>query len=394
VDYWALRERGSRRAVPEEHLMNHVIARSALAALVGAAAGLPWLAAGTAEAATAVVYVSPAGSARAADHSCGTAAFRSVQAAVSAVPAHGTVIVCRGTYPESVTIGKALTLAGRAGAVIDAAGQPYGVGTAASWVTVSHLTVENASVGGTLADGIVTAGLVNGKMVPGDHVTITGDVTVGNAGSGIDLNSTSYSAAIGNRSTGNAVGVNVSDDFGQAATHNSLIGNTASANPGGCGIALADHTGHGISRNLVERNTASDNGLGSPTGTAASSGSGVILAGSTGGVFDNTVIGNTFNGNGHAGFDVHAHAPGLNFSGNIVAGNRIGVNNLRTSENDALSTGVYLCDASPLTITVIGNVIARDHYGVFAAGGPVTVTGLRANAYEQVTADLGTSPTF
>jgi hypothetical protein len=261
-------------------------------------------------------------------------------------------------------------------------------------VTVSHLTVENASVGGTLADGIVTAGLVNGKMVPADHVTIARDVTVGNAGSGIDLNSTSHSAAIGNRSTGNAVGVNVSDDFGRPATHDSLIGNTASLNPGGCGIALADHTGQGISHNLVERNVADDNGLGSPTGTAASSGSGVILAGSTGGVFDNAVIGNTFAGNGHAGLDVHAHAPGLNFGGNVVAGNRIGVNNLRTSEGDALTTGVYLGDASPLSITVIGNVIARDHYGVFAAGGPVTVTGIRANTYRQVAAELGTSPTF
>jgi len=168
----------------------------------------------------------------------------------------------------------------------------------------------------------------------------------------------------------------------------------ADDNAGGCGIALADHTGKGISHNRVIGNVSDDNGLGTPTGTAASAGSGVILAGATGGVFDNTVSGNTFDGNGHAGFDVHAHAPGMNLTGNVVTGNWIGENNLRGSEGDTDTTGVYLGDASPLTITVRGNVISDDHFGIFAAGGPVTVNGAQANVYEGVTTDLGTSPTF
>jgi nitrous oxidase accessory protein NosD len=340
------------------------------------------------------VYVSPAGAAGAADRSCDTAAFSSVQAAVSAVATRGTVFVCAGTYDESVTVSKSLTLAGRRGAVIDASGHGYGVGVAASHVTVSGLTVEDASVGGTLADGIVTAGLVGGTMTPANYVTIIGDVTRGNAGSGIDLNSTTGSSVIGDVSDGNSVGINVSDDFLQPASGNAIIGSTANDNAGGCGIALADHTGKGISGNRVIGNVSNDNGLGTPTGTAASAGSGVILAGATGGVFDNTISGNMFDGNGHAGFDVHAHAPGMNLAGNVVTGNWIGVNNLRGSEGDTGTTGVYLGDASPLAITVRGNVINGDYFGVFAAGGPITINGAQQNVYEHVTTDLSTSPTF
>jgi hypothetical protein len=383
--------------------MEGKLMRQALTWLLAAGVtGLPWLAPGIANAAVAhssapsrgTVYVSPAGKAGAADRSCGTAAFSSVQAAVDAVAARGTVIACAGTYDESVTITKSLTLAGRHGAVIDASGHSYGVGVAASYVTVSGLTVENASVGGTLADGIVTAGLVGGTMTPGNYVAIVGDVTEDNAGSGIDLNSTTGSSAIGDVSKGNSVGINVSDDFEQPAADNAIIGNVADDNAGGCGMALADHTGKGISHNRVIGNVSDDNGLGSPTGTAASAGSGVILAGATGGVFDNTVSGNTFDGNGHAGFDVHAHAPGMNLTGNVVTGNWIGENNLRGSEGDPDTTGVYLGDASPLTITVRGNVISDNHFGMFAAGGPVTISGAQQNAYEDVTTDLGTSPAF
>jgi nitrous oxidase accessory protein NosD len=375
--------------------MGLAFVRPVLITMVGAAAALPWLAPGTASAAPSTVYVSPAGSAGAAGYSCATAAYQSVQAAVDAVPAGGTVVVCAGTYAESVTIGESLHLEGRGEATIDAAGQRYGVGIAASYVTVSGLTVENASVGGTLADGIVTAGLVGGNMVPADHVTITGDVTKDNDGSGIDLNSTSGSAAIGNRSVGNAVGINVSDDFDQPAAHNQISGNVANDNPGGCGIALADHTGKGIYDNVVTGNVSDDNGLGTPSAPNASAGSGVILAApAAGGVYDNVIAGNTFDGNGHAGFDVHAHAPGLNFSGNIVTGNRIGVNNLRTSEGDPDSTGVYLGDASPLTITVVGNVISGDHFGIFAAGGPVTVRGARDNEFQHVTVQSASTPVF
>jgi hypothetical protein len=372
--------------------------------VVAGVTGLPWLAPGFANAAVThpaslwpspgTVYVSPAGVTGAADQSCGTAAFSSVQDAVNAVPAEGTVIVCAGTYDESVTIAQSMTLAGRPGAVINATGQDYGVGVGASYVTVSGLTVENASANGLLSDGIITAGEVNGGVAIGNHVTIIGDTTENNAGSGVDLNSTTGSSAIDDVSKGNSVGFNVSDDFGLPATDNSIIGSIAEDNSGGCGIALADHTGAGISGNRVIGNISDDNGLGSPTGTDASAGSGVILAGIAGGIFDNTIAGNTFNGNGHAGVDVHAHVPGMNMTGNVITGNWIGVNNLRGSENDPDTTGIYLGDASPMTITVRDNFVSGDYYGVFESGGPITVNSVGDNFYTGVTSVLGTSPTF
>src|ERR1700722_7435524 len=75
-------------------------------------------------------FVSPAGSSAQHDHSCASAAFSSVQAAVTGTRPGGTVVVCKGVYHESVTVTKRLILAGRRGAVIDAAGQPYAIGLA------------------------------------------------------------------------------------------------------------------------------------------------------------------------------------------------------------------------------------------------------------------------
>lgn len=58
------------------------------------------------------------------------------------------------------------------------------------------------------------------------------------------------------------------------------------------------------------------------------------------------------------------------------------------------TAGVYLGDASPLTITVRGNVISDSRFGLSPAGGPITVNGVGDNLYEHVATVLGTSPTF
>jgi parallel beta-helix repeat protein len=368
------------------------------AALAGAALSVSGLFATAASAGQDAVYVAPGGSAGAGDWSCSTAAYSSVQAAVEAAPLHGTVVVCPGVYQTSVTVDRAVNLHGYRGAVIDAKGQPYGIGVAVSWVTVSGLTVENASdtANGSPADGIITAGFVKGVPHAADHVTITGDTVTDNVGSGIDLNSTSYSVADNNQAYGNGVGINMSDDLGAAAAHNRITGNVSNDNPGGCGIALADHTGAGVFDNVIAGNTANDNGLGTPSAPNASAGSGIILADpgtKGGGVYGNLVTDNTFEGNGHGGVDVHAHAPGLNFSGNVITGNWIGRNNLRTDSHDLKTTGIYLADASPLAITVAGNTIDNDYYGIFIAG-KVTVVAWKHNCFEAVTTPLGRYPTY
>ena len=140
------------------------------------------------------MFVSTTGGAGAADHSCATAAYSSIQDAIEAAPLHGTVIVCPGTYDQSATVDRAVNLVGVGNPVINATGQVYGIGVATSWVTVRGFTVENAS-NPMLGDGIITAGFVNGTPVPANHVTIIDDAALNNLGNGIDLNSTSYSAA-------------------------------------------------------------------------------------------------------------------------------------------------------------------------------------------------------
>jgi nitrous oxidase accessory protein NosD len=152
-----------------------------LAGVVLAGGGLA-ATAGAASASPATVYVAPSGQAGAPGWSCHSAAYSSIQAAVEAAPLHGTVVVCPGVYKTSVTVDRAVNLHGKPGAVINAAGQPYGIGVAASWVTVSGLTVENSSVlnDSSPADGIITAGFVKGVPKPADHVTITGNTVKGN----------------------------------------------------------------------------------------------------------------------------------------------------------------------------------------------------------------------
>jgi nitrous oxidase accessory protein NosD len=343
------------------------------------------------------VYVSPNGSASESGSSCRYAKYNAIQAAIEAAPLGGTVVVCEGTYPGMVTVDRRVTLAGMHGATIDATGDVYGVGVSASYSTVTGLTVENASPlnpPNQIADGIVTIGLTQNGPVAADHVKIIHNIVTGNLGSGIDLNSTSHSVAIGNVANGNGVGINVADDLGLPATHNTVAHNVANQNFGGCGIALADHSGAGVSDNLVIGNVANDNGLSTPTAPDASAGSGVILASPepNGIVTGNLIAHNEFSGNGHAGVVVHAHAPGADFSGNVISYNLIGTNNLRTDENDTQTTGIYLGSAVPQTITVSGNKIHDDYYGIFTSG-PVTVTG-KPNYFQNVTEETGSAPTF
>ena len=344
------------------------------------------------------VYVSLNGSASKSGHSCKQAKYSSIQDAIEAAPIKGTVVVCKGTYPGGVNVDRRVILAGKPGATIDASGDSYGIGVSASYATVVGLTVKNAGPldpdNGQLADGIVTVAFGPNGPVVADHVKIIKNVVTGNLGSGIDLNSTSHSLAFGNRANANGVGINIGDDLGKPASNNKVAFNVANKNFGGCGIALADHTGAGVTDNLVAFNVANDNGLSTPTAPDASAGSGVILASPVPNavVTGNEIRLNKFSGNGHAGVVVHAHAPGANFSGTVIAKNLIGTNNVRTDENDLQTTGIYLGSLAPQSFTVTGNQIHDDYYGIYLSG-PVTITD-KHNRFHHVTQKVGTFPTF
>src|SRR6478609_6799619 len=90
------------------------------------AAGVVVAGAGVASAGTwrhqsQTLYVSARAKPGNSDQSCRSAAFRTIQSAVNAAPAGGTVVVCAGTYHEQVVVSKPLSLNGEH-ATIDQAG--------------------------------------------------------------------------------------------------------------------------------------------------------------------------------------------------------------------------------------------------------------------------------
>ena len=342
------------------------------------------------------VYVAPKGATKKNDKSCKQAKYNSIQTAIEAAKLKATVVICRGTYPGGVNLDRRVNLVGKPGATVDANGDAYGIAVSASSTAIARLTVKNANEANMIDDGIVTVGFDSSgnPTGPADHVKVIGNVLTGNLNSGIDLNSTAHSVAFGNKSNGNGIGINVADDLGVPATKNLIALNVTNQNTGGCGIALADHSGAGVTDNVVLKNVSNNNGLSTPTAPDASAGSGVILAAPipNGIVTGNLITQNKFSGNGHAGVVIHAHAPGDDFSGTVISRNLIGTNNVRQDENDTQTTGIYLGSLSPQTVTVTGNQIHDDYYGIFMSG-PVQVTN-KKNKFHNVTQKTGTFATF
>jgi Right handed beta helix region len=374
------------------------IRRTALIGVAAVAAATA-MGTGTASAGTGphTLYVGPhAGSSPARyGSSCQHPDASTIQAGVDAVTRGGTVVVCAGTYQESVSIHQKLTLQGRHGAVVDATGKPYGIGIGADHVTVSGLTVENAGVGvqpppegapPSPNDGILTAAFTDRGPVAGNYARIIDVVATGNTGAGIDVNSTHGTLVEHSRSVRNgAVGINVADDLGLPSNDNKILDNVTTDNKTGCGVALADHTGAGINRNLVAGNTADRNGLGA-------GGAGLLIAtplnpsGPPAVIKDNVFLGNEAHGNAHAGFELHIHAPGNTISGNKVIANRFGTNNTLGDWEDTSTTGVFLGSNSPTSIELVGNTITGDVYGIYQAG-PVDLHA-HATTFHGVTTPL------
>jgi parallel beta-helix repeat protein len=338
------------------------------------------------------VYVSHSGK------SCAKPQFRSIQKAVKTVAKGGTVIVCKGVYNEDVVVGKPVTLIGKGAVVnpsspVNQTNSPLyaqvgnnGFTIASPWVAVRGFTVTGAT-----GDGIFSYA---------NHSKITGNWSSGNGSTGVSLNGSSWSVVAGNTTNNNTGGgITLTDDAGgiipgATASHDWVVGNTAKNNPLGCGVILADHLGStvpgakGIFANVVAGNLLVHNGDNSTTPEGA--GAGVVLASPVpgGSVWDNLVTKNTIRESGLAGVTIHSHVPGQHFGGNAIIGNNIGTNNVTGDFGDALTTGVFVGSVDPLVITVKGNLIHDNHYGIFTAG-TVAVNGKNLNTFVRVTKRFG-----
>lgn len=356
-------------------------------------------------ASSTTLYVSPDATPGGAGTSCATAHYTTIGAAVTAAAAGDTVVVCAGTYTESVTLSKALTLSGQ-GATIDATGLDNGVKISASNVTVAGFTVENATGEGILAQqpNPVKGPMVGGQQLftgaPITHVTITRNIVKnndqgglpanvatttypeceasgnipGDCGEGIHLWSVANSSVTFNTVTNNVGGILLTDEFGP--THDNLIaGNVITDNVYDCGITLPSHnlgrdpatgklmpTFGGVYNNTVRNNISTGNG---------GAGVGMFAPFPGAASYNNVVEGNAISGNGEAGVSLHGHAPGAYIGGNKILDNIIGPNNLAGDHDvspkaDLKTTGILVWSAvTPITITISGNTLFGSWYGIW-----------------------------
>ena len=332
-------------------------------------------------ASAAVLCVNPTGA-----NGC----LKTIGAAVTAASSGDIINVSPGTYAESVTIGKPLTLSGLdpATTIIDATGLPNGIyvdgldNPKLAGVLISGFTVRNAKYEGILVTNTSAVTISNNTLTGNDAALgfgASGPVCPGipsfetgedfDCGEAIHLLGTDHANVLSNTITANAGGILISDDTGPA--HDNLVsGNNVSNNPFDCGITLASHppaasTGAmaslGVYNNVVSANVSSQNGL-----KGEGAGVGIFASDPGGATYSNVVVGNTLTGNDLPGVALHGHTPGQNLNGNVIAGNTISGNGADT--DDAATpgpTGIIISGISPITGTVIsGNTISQETIAV------------------------------
>ena len=391
------------------------------------------------------LYVAPSGKTGAADTNCKSAAYSTVQSAVTAAASGGTVVVCKGTYTEDVIISSPLTLTGQHGAVIQGSTTSNGTcetlgasgpGTnpclAAITIKSSNVTVKGLKVTGAQGEGILATGSLAGGSISNVRITdnkVTGNnlggippgttspysecVEVGqipgDCGEGIHLMGVANSVVSHNVSSNNSGGILLTDEFGP--THGNMIShNTVTKNLYDCGITAPGHnpnaldasgnpqpTKAGVYGNTISHNKITDNGT-------RGEGAGVLFANATAGSasYDNLVSYNYIAGNELAGVTMHAHtiAPGAfeDLSGNKITHNTFGTNNtggdsLDGSASDKATTGILVFSASvPVTVTISHNRIRKDTYGIWLGVGGHVTASMAKNVFQKVGTDVLTSP--
>jgi parallel beta-helix repeat protein len=185
--------------------------------------------------------------------------YPTIQEAIDAANPKDTILVSAGTYHESLTIHKSLTLVGEESTPII-----YGSGTrdvairvTADNVDIRKFAIQNASRIGILVDKGVK------------YTTITSNRITNNDGTGIIFYETSCNTIVGNTVSNNR-GYGIASDH---SDNNTIVGNTVSNNEA-----------KGISLYLSEDNTISGNTV------TYNSGGGIRVRGSYNTISGNTVL--------------------------------------------------------------------------------------------------------
>jgi len=323
---------------------------------------------------------------------CTASPCHTIQYAVGQANAGDTVSVGAGTYHESVSVTKQLSIIGN-GATIDAAGQtspPNAVvisGTGAAGTVLRGFTVQNAGLEGIF-------------VLQTSHITIADNTVVDNdaygpfnplcvdqpddCGEAVHLQSVASSIVTGNLVQNNVGGILLTDEngptYGNLISDNAVLDNTED-----CGITLASHYFSlggavapgvgGVYENHVLHNTANGNGA---------AGIGVFAGPPGAAAWGNMVSGNTVMNNGFAGIMIHSHTPGQNVNDNVIVNNTLSGNQLDDDNPvDDAPTAISLFSAVvPIQHAVIAaNRISNEHYGIVTLNA-VNLSGLPSNKYD------------
>jgi parallel beta-helix repeat protein len=356
-----------------------LVCAASIALVLTAAAG----AAGTTR------FVSPTGT-DAGD--CTASPCLTLNYAVGQASAGDTVSVAAGTYAESVSVTKTLTLTGH-DATIDAAGQsspPNGVvisGAGAAGTVVSGFTVENAGLEGIFAVQTTNITIANNRVLDNDAYGPFNPLCADqpdDCGEAIHLQSVTNSTVDGNLVQDNVGGILLTDEdgptFGNTISDNNVLDNTLD-----CGITLASHHFSlvepappdvaGVYQNQVLQNTSNGNGA---------AGIGVFAGPPGAAAWGNVVVGNTARNNGSAGLMIHSHTPFQYVNDNVLVNNTLSGNGIDNDNpvDDAPTAISVFSAVIPIPHTVIAaNRISDEHYGIVTLNA-AKLSGLPSNKFD------------
>jgi parallel beta-helix repeat protein len=351
------------------------------------AAVLVWAAAGAALAAGATRYVATTGS---DTGSCTSSPCRTIGYAVARSSSGDSIRVAPGSYAESVKVTKQLALVG-SNATIDAAGHDNGIviaGASSAGTSVRGFTIQHAGLEGIFADNTSRITIAGNNVVQNDAYGPFSPPCINqpdDCGEAVHLQTVTNSVVSGNLVQNNIGGILLTDEEGPTSG-NLIADNRVLDNTLDCGITLASHHFSlaaaatpdvaGIYRNTVLHNTSNGNG-------AAGIG---IFAGPPGAAaWGNSVIDNTARNNGLPGVAIHSHTPLQYVNDNVVVNNTLSANG---PDDDALTGGpagvVVFSAVIPIQHTVVAaNRISDEQYGIYTVKA-VKLSGLPSNKFENV----------
>lgn len=317
-----------------------------------------------------------------------TSPYQTISYALTKAPTGAAIVVEPGTYNESISITKTVTLEA-ASAITKGAGSTIISG--AGLTALNPIVISGSGANGSVINGFtVTKGADHGIFVENSNdVTIENNTLTGNGTATIkgiqqdkpiELVGTAEGLVKDNTVTGNLAdgGIGIADNgadnpgaYSSTATpptgtpavalDNTVEDNTIIGNAGGCDVVVASYNaGEGVIGNVVKDNTAEKSVAGVVIATDG------LKTTATG----NLVEGNTVSDNFISGIILHSNAPGDVLMDNTVTGNSLSGNGADGEVGDFATTAIVVAGAVNPTMnnTITNNIIKDEGLGIWLTG--------------------------